>query len=107
MKKKLTKGKQNRVSVQAGQVEFVKVNIGGWQSRDAYQWLLALRWPQFAVLVAAVYITLNLLFASLYSLDRKSIAGCTAGSWFFDCFLFSVQSFPTVTYWHSYQRTTY
>jgi len=41
MKKKLTKRKRNRVSVHAGQVEFVKVNIGGWQWRDVYQWLLA------------------------------------------------------------------
>ncbi|HMF45312.1 MAG TPA: potassium channel family protein, partial [Candidatus Udaeobacter sp.] len=107
MKKKLTKGKQNRVSVQAGQVEFVKVNIGGWQSRDAYQWLLALRWPQFAVLVAAVYITLNLLFATLYSLDRESIAGSTGGSWFFDCFFFSVQTLATVGYGHMYPQTLY
>ena len=107
MKKKLTKRKQNRVSVHAGQVEFVKVNIGGWQPRDAYQWLLALRWPQFAVLVAAVYITLNLFFATLYSFDHESIAGSTGGSWFFDCFFFSVQTLATVGYGHMYPQTLY
>src|SRR5215471_8372679 len=77
MKSKLTNRKRNRVSVHAGQVEFVKVNIGGWQWRDVYQWLLALRWSQFAALVAAAYIALNLFFATLYSLDRQSIAGST------------------------------
>ena len=107
MKKKLTKRRHNRVSVQAGQVEFVKVNVGAWQPRDVYQWLLALRWPQFAALVAAVYIALNLLFATLYSLDRESIAGSTGGSWFFDCFFFSVQTLATVGYGHMYPQTLY
>ena len=77
MKNKLTKPRHNRVSVHAGQVEFVKVNIGGWHWRDVYQWLLALRWPQFAVVIAAFYITLNLLFATFYAVDRHSIAGTT------------------------------
>ena len=107
MKKKLKKRRHNRVSVQAGQVEFVKVNVGAWQPRDVYQWLLALRWPQFAALVAAVYIMLNLLFATLYSLDRESIAGSTGGSWFFDCFFFSVQTLATVGYGHMYPQTLY
>src|SRR5438045_9018626 len=59
MKKKLTKRKPGQVSVHSGQVEFVKVNIGSWQSRDVYQWLLALRWPPFAALVATAYIALD------------------------------------------------
>src|SRR5262249_45220035 len=107
MKKRVTKRRHNQVSVHAGQVEFVKVNIGGWQPRDAYQWLLALRWPQFGALVAAVYIMLNLLFATLYSLDRESIAGSTGGSWFYDCFFFSVQTLATVGYGHMYPQTLY
>src|SRR6201982_2704337 len=107
MKRKVRKRKHNRVSVHAGQVEFVKVNIGGWQWRDVYQWLLALRWPQFAGLVAAVYIALNLLFATLYSLDQNSIAGSTGGSWFFYCFFFSVQTLATVGYGHMYPQTLY
>ena len=107
MKKKLTNRKPSRISVHAGQVEFVKVNIGGWQWRDVYQWLLALRWPQFAALVGVAYIMLNLLFATLYSFDRESIAGSTGGSWFFDCFFFSVQTLATVGYGHMYPQTLY
>jgi inward rectifier potassium channel len=107
VKKKVRNRKQSRVSVHAGQVEFVKVNIGGWQWRDVYQWLLGLRWPQFAAFVAAVYIGLNLLFATLYSLDRNSIAGSTGGTWFFDCFFFSVQTLATVGYGHMYPQTLY
>ena len=107
MKKKLTKRKHNRVSVQAGQVEFVKVNVGGWQWREVYHWLLSLRWPQFAALVAAFYITLNLLFATLYAVDPNSIAGSTGGQWFYDCFFFSVQTLATVGYGHMYPQTLY
>jgi inward rectifier potassium channel len=107
MKRKPRKRRPNRISVRAGQVEFVKVNIGEWHWRDVYQWLLALRWPQFAALVAVVYIALNLLFATLYSLDRNSIAGSTGGSWFYDCFFFSVQTLATVGYGHMYPQTLY
>src|SRR5258705_2300164 len=107
MKKKLTKRKHNRVSVHAGQVEFVKGNVGGWQWRYVYQWLLGLRWPQFAALVGAFYITLNLLFATLYAVDPNSIAGTTGGRWFYDCFFFSVQTLATVGYGHMYPQTLY
>ena len=107
MKKKLTKRKPGQVSVHSGQVEFVKVNIGGWRWRDVYQWLLALRWPQFAALVAAFYIALNLLFATLYAVEPNSIAGTTGGRWFFDCFFFSVQTLATVGYGHMYPQTLY
>src|SRR5215470_6844959 len=105
MKRKVRKRKPVRVSVHAGQVEFVKVNIGGWQWRDVYQWLLGLRWPQFAAVVAALYIALNLLFATLYAVEPYSIAGSTGGHWFFDCFFFSVQTLATVGYGHMYPQT--
>src|SRR5262245_33617259 len=107
MKTRVKKRRQNQISVHAGQVEFVKVNIGGWQWREVYQWLLGLRWSQFAALVAAFYITLNLLFATLYAVDAKSIAGTTGGQWFYDCFFFSVQTLATVGYGHMYPQTLY
>jgi inward rectifier potassium channel len=95
------------VSVRSGQVEFVKVNTDAWRWRDVYRWLLSLRWPQFAVFAATLYITLNLLFAALYSFQQDSIAGSTGGHWFFDCFFFSVQTLATVGYGHMYPQTLY
>jgi inward rectifier potassium channel len=95
------KRKPTPVSIRAGQVEFVKVNTDAWRWRDVYRWLLGLRWPQFAAIAVGVYITLNLLFAALY------IAGSTGGSWFFDCFFFSVQTLATVGYGHMYPQTLY
>src|SRR5437764_4383871 len=99
--------KPTPVSVRSGQVEFVKVNTDAWRWRDVYRWLLSLRWPQFAAVAATLYVTLNLLFAALYSLDRNSIAGSTGGHWFFDCFFFSVQTLATVGYGHMYPQTLY
>src|SRR2546423_2236466 len=95
------------VSVRSGQVEFVKVNTDMWRWRDVYRWLLSLRWPQFAALVATLYLALNFLFATLYSLQKDSIAGTTGGYWFFDCFFFSVQTLATVGYGHMYPQTLY
>jgi inward rectifier potassium channel len=99
--------KADQVSVRSGQVEFVKVGTDAWRWRDVYRWLLGLRWPQFAVFVASLYVGLNLLFAALYSLQRDSIAGTTGGSWFYDCFFFSVQTLATVGYGHMYPQTLY
>src|SRR6478672_7771563 len=101
------KRKPTPVSVRSGQVEFVKVNTDAWRWRDVYRWLLSLRWPQFAVFAGTLYIALNLLFATLYSLQKDSIAGSTGGHWFFDCFFFSVQTLATVGYGHMYPQTLY
>jgi inward rectifier potassium channel len=101
------KKKPTPVAIRSGQVEFVKVNTDAWRWRDVYRWLLSLRWPQFAAVAAGVYVTLNLFFAALYSLQGGSIAGSTGGHWFFDCFFFSVQTLATVGYGHMYPQTLY
>src|SRR4029453_15307228 len=99
--------KTDHVSVRSGQVEFVKVGTDAWRWRDVYRWLLGLRWPPCAPFGAFLYVGLNLFFAALYSLQEDSIAGSTGGSWFYDCFFFSVQTLATVGYGHMYPQTLY
>jgi len=98
--------KSKPVSLRSGQVEFVKVNTERFDWRDAYQWLLGLKWPQFAGVVAALYVALNLIFAALYTLGQNSIAGTNGGA-FLESFFFSVQTLATVGYGHMYPQTLY
>lgn len=94
------------VSVRSGQVEFLKLNLQRREYRDIYQWLLALKWPEFAALIAGIYIILNLVFAEFYALGSGSIAGLRSGS-YVDAFFFSVQTLATVGYGHWYPQTLY
>jgi inward rectifier potassium channel len=94
------------ISVRAGRLEFVKINTGKFDLRDTYQHILTLSWPRFAVLVLAIYVLVNLVFAGLYVLGGKCIAELPAGS-FFDAFFFSVETLATVGYGHMYPDTFY
>jgi inward rectifier potassium channel len=94
------------ISVRAGRLEFVKINTGKFDLRDTYHHILTLSWPRFAVLVLAIYVLVNLVFAGLYVLGGKCIAELPAGS-FFDAFFFSVETLATVGYGHMYPDTLY
>ena len=100
------KWKQRPVSVRSGQIEFLKLNTQRWDWRDVYQWLLALSWPQFALFVGGVYLTLNCLFALLFMLGGHCVAYMRPGS-FRDAFFFSVQTLATVGYGHLYPLSLY
>lgn len=98
--------KNKAVTVRVGQIEFLKVNAQTQEWRDAYHSLLSLSWPRFIVLIAGVYLGLNVLFAVLYSIGGDCIAGMPSGS-FPIAFFFSVQTLATVGYGHMYPQTTY
>jgi hypothetical protein len=83
------------VSVRSGQVEFLKLNLQRREYRDIYQWLLALKWPEFAALIAGIYIILNLVFAEFYALAGGSIAGLRSGSYVDAFFSVSKRSPPS------------
>ena len=94
------------VSVRSGQVEFLKLNLQRREYRDIYQWVLSLKWPEFALLLAGIYIILNLVFAAFYALGDECIAGIRSGS-YYDAFFFSVQTLATVGYGHWYPQNLY
>src|SRR5205823_6376801 len=105
MMKKL-KQKSRGVVVHVGQFEFLKINTGKREWRDAYHWILSLSWPQFAALISGNYLALNLVFALLYSIGGDCIAEMPPGS-FTAAFFFSVQTLATVGYGHMYPATLY
>jgi inward rectifier potassium channel len=98
--------KKSGVVVHVGQFEFLKINTGKREWRDAYHWILSLSWPQFAALISSAYLALNVIFAFLYELAPNSIAEMPRGS-FSAAFFFSVQTLATVGYGHMYPTTLY
>lgn len=100
------KKKSPGVVVHVGQFEFLKINTGKRDWRDAYHWILSLSWPQFAALISGAYLALNVVFACLYQFAGNSIAEMPPGS-FSAAFFFSVQTLATVGYGHMYPTTLY
>jgi inward rectifier potassium channel len=74
--------------------------------RDPYHLLLTLPWSLFLLGVSGIYITLNLLFATLYWMGGDAIANAQPGS-FWDAFFFSVQTFASIGYGAMYPQTPY
>jgi inward rectifier potassium channel len=98
--------KSGTVSVQAGRLEFVKINTAKFEWRDIYHWILTLSWSRFAAFLLGLYVVINLCFASLYVLRGGCIAELPPGS-FLDAFFFSVETLATVGYGHMYPETLY
>ena len=100
------KKKSASVSVRAGQYEILKVNADKLEWRDTYHWVLSLSWPRFASLILGVYLAINLIFATLYTLGGPCIAELPPGS-FLASFFFSVETLATVGYGHMYPQTIF
>jgi inward rectifier potassium channel len=64
---------------------------------DLYHGVLRMPFWSLLLLLAAVYVSLNLVFAGLYLLDPHGVANLKRGD-FIDAFFFSVQTFSTVGY---------
>ena len=94
------------VVVHVGQFEFLKINTGKREWRDAYHSILSLSWPHFAALLSSVYLAINIVFALLYSIGGNCIAEMPPGS-FATAFFFSVKTLATVGYGHMYPATLY
>ncbi len=73
-----------------------------FSTRSLYHYLMNISLWLFLGYIVSVYVSLNLLFASIYFfLGASSIDGSTASTTierFFDCFFFSVQTFATIGY---------
>ncbi|HKT52842.1 MAG TPA: ion channel [Caulobacteraceae bacterium] len=65
--------------------------------RDLYHRVLTMSWWRFTLLMAAVYLGANAVFAELYLIDPRGVAGARPGA-FADAFFFSVQTLSTIGY---------
>ncbi len=94
------------IRVRAGQMEFLRLDVSSWDWRDLYHWILSLTWSRFTLVVLAMYLGLNLVFAAAYALRPGCIAEMPPDS-FADAFFFSIETFATVGYGHMHPATTY
>ncbi|WP_439890087.1 ion channel [Ralstonia sp. 25C] len=76
----------------------------GW--RDIYHHALEVNWPTFFALLATLFLTMNAVFAGLYSLGDAPIANQSPPG-FAGAFFFSVETLATVGYGDMHPQTTY
>lgn len=80
-----------------GPIGVVKIGLEKRSFDDIYHFLMEASWARLFVIIAAIYLATNALFATLYVVGGDSIVGAEKGS-FLDAFFFSVQTLSTVGY---------
>jgi inward rectifier potassium channel len=80
-----------------GGTDVVKLGTQRLGMRDAYYLIHTLSWRKFFGAVLAIYMSTNLVFATLYFFGDHAIANARPGM-FSDCFFFSVETLATVGY---------
>jgi len=89
-----------------GSFEFRKKGVSRFDLRDPYHLAVALTWPQFLAVLLALYLSVNIVFATLFWLVPGSVANARPYS-FSDVFFFSIETLATVGYGDMYPVTSY
>lgn len=75
-----------------------------FKPHEAYNSLIFMNWSKFWLIILCAYLTINLIFASIYySLGMEHLEGANGTNnfeLFFDAFFFSAQTISTVGYGH-------
>jgi inward rectifier potassium channel len=93
-------------SVSLGGFALTKIGAQRYDLKDPYHLALTINWWGFLGLVAGLYLTANLMFAGLYSLDPDAVVNARPGS-FLDVFFFSVETLATVGYGEMHPGSDY
>jgi inward rectifier potassium channel len=105
--RRIDRSRTERVArVRLGSYEFKKKGVARFDLRDPYHLAIALTWPQFLVSLLVFYLSVNLVFATLFWLAPGSVAQARPGS-FLDDFFFSIETVATVGYGDMYPATFY
>jgi inward rectifier potassium channel len=97
---------KNVARVRLGAYEFKKKGVSRFDLRDPYHLAVALTWPQFLAALLALYLSVNVVFATLFWLVPGSVANARPDS-FADAFFFSIETLATVGYGEMYPATLY
>ena len=92
--------------VRFGSFEFKKKGVSRFDLRDPYHLAVALTWPQFLATLLAMYLLVNIAFATCFWLVPGSIANARPYN-FPDALFFSIETLATVGYGEMYPATLY
>ena len=92
--------------VRIGAYAFEKKGVSRFDLRDPYHLAVALSWPQFLAALLALYLLVNVVFATLFRLIPGSIANARPDRPL-DFFFFSIETLATVGYGQMYPATLY
>lgn len=92
--------------VRLGSYEFRKRGVSRFDMRDPYHLAVALTWPQFLAGLMAIYLLVNVVFATLFWLSPGAVANARPHD-FGDVFFFSIETLSTVGYGDMYPATLY
>jgi inward rectifier potassium channel len=92
--------------VRFGSYEFRKKGVSRVDMRDPYHLAVALTWPQFLATLLAIYLLVNVAFATLFWLMPGSVANVRPHN-FGDAFFFSIETLATVGYGDMHPTTLY
>jgi len=83
------------ITVQLGPYEVTKLGVRRFSTQDAFHSIMRLTWLEFFGGAVLVYLSVNLLFATLYWLGDRAVANASG---YADDFFFSVETLATVGY---------
>ena len=92
--------------VRLGSYEFRKRGVSRFDLRDPYHLAVTLTWPQFLAALFLLYLSVNIVFATLFWLAPGSVANARSNS-FSDVFFFSIETLSTVGYGDMYPTAPY
>ena len=92
--------------IRIGSYEFKKKGVSRFDMRDPYHLAVALTWPQFIATLLAIYLLVNVVFATFFWLVPGSVANARPHN-FGDVFFFSIETLATVGYGDMYPATLY
>ena len=105
-KRKTHHPREKTARVRVGSYVFAVKGVSRFDLRDPYHLAVALTWPQFLTGLFAIYLLVNVVFATLFWLMPGAVANARPYN-FADAFFFSLETLATVGYGEMYPATLY